>query len=80
MLHYFAVDFFSPLLITPQLLVSGTIILNIVSDLLYDIHASVTVSVYRWDSLKPQYSKEYNVFIVSRTMFLLVTLVKQNNS
>lgn len=63
MLHYFAVDFFAPLLITPELLVSGILNVFVVSDLLYDYHASVTVSVYRWDSLKPQYTKEYNVFV-----------------
>ena len=69
MLHYFAVDFFAPLLITPQLLVTGILKLSIVSDLLYDLAASVTVSVYRWDSLKPQYTKELNVFVVSIPKF-----------
>lgn len=62
-LHYFAVDFFSPLLITSQLLVTGSLQVSVVSDLLYDLPASVSVSVYRWDSLKPQYTKQYNIFV-----------------
>lgn len=52
MLHYYAVKFFAPLAVIPQLTDSGELEIYVVSDLLEEVVCNVTVSLYSWDSFQ----------------------------
>lgn len=65
MLHYYAKDFFAPIIVTYY--VAGTdLAIYIVSDKLYTImNTTLEVNLYTWSNMKPVQSHiHYNITIV----------------
>ncbi|XP_069671590.1 beta-mannosidase-like isoform X2 [Periplaneta americana] len=60
MLHYFACNFFAPVLVSPCMTISGELEVHLISDLLQDMETVLTISVYSWDSLTPIYKISSN--------------------
>lgn len=67
MLHYYAKDFFAPVIVTPRLTSSDDLTIYIVSDQLYWLtNCHLDIRVYNWKSMTPIYTKSYhNIIIVS---------------
>lgn len=62
MLHYFAKDFFAPLILTGHLTASRDLKIFLVSDSLEDkINATVAVEVFSWNAPEPLKIEKYNV-------------------
>ncbi|XP_046686486.1 beta-mannosidase-like isoform X2 [Homalodisca vitripennis] len=61
MLHYFAVDFFAPVLVSPSINVIKQLRVHVISDL--QLHSSLNlllqISVYNWQSLTPVSTQFY---------------------
>ncbi|XP_060872460.1 beta-mannosidase [Metopolophium dirhodum] len=53
MLHYSALDFFSPIIIVPELEISNNLTMYVVSDSLVDLEVIFNVEVYSWKSNTP---------------------------
>lgn len=53
MLHYSALDFFSPTIIVPELEISNNLTIYVVSDILVDLEVIFNVEVYSWKSHIP---------------------------
>lgn len=67
MLHYYAKDFFAPLLVSPYE-ENGFVFVTIVSDLSQTLNLTLKISVYQWSSLNPKFSKILNFTQVSIKM------------
>lgn len=73
MLHYFAKEFFAPIIITGRFTVDKKLQVFVVSDLLkYIGDATAIVSIYKWDSFNPVNQKVLNVDVVSLFVVILV--------
>lgn len=60
MLHYFAMDFFAPVLVSPRLKLTGEVEVYLLNDRFVPIiNADIIVDVYTWSSLIPIKSKTY---------------------
>lgn len=70
MLHYFAADFFSPVLVSPNVDITNELRVYVISDL--KPHTSLDlimqVSVYNWQSFDPVYKRKYPFTMVSRKL------------
>lgn len=70
MLHYFAADFFSPVLVSPNVDITKELRVYVISDL--KPHTSLDlimqVSVYNWQSFDPVYKQKYPFTMVSRKL------------
>jgi len=65
MLHYFAKDFFAPIIVTPHLSISNELSIYIVSDRLYILtNCTVKLHVYKWESMKPIFTLFFNDIVV----------------
>lgn len=53
MLHYSASDFFSPIIIVPEIEISNNLTVYLVSDILADLEVVCKVEVYTWESNIP---------------------------
>lgn len=53
MLHYSALDFFSPIIIVPELEISNNLTMYVVSDSLVDLEVIFNVEIYNWNSKTP---------------------------
>lgn len=53
MLHYSASDFFSPIIIVPEIEISNNLTIYLVSDILADLEVVCKVEVYTWESNIP---------------------------
>jgi len=53
MLHYSALDFFSPIILVPELEISNNLTIYLVSDVLVDLEVVFSVEVYNWDRFLP---------------------------
>jgi len=53
MLHYSASDFFSPIIIVPELEISNNLTIYVVSDSLVDLEVIFNVEIYSWKSNIP---------------------------
>lgn len=54
MLQYYAVNFFSPVIITADMNLNKTITVNVISDLTNNIvDAELRIEIYKWDSMIP---------------------------
>lgn len=71
MLHYFAKEFFAPVLVSPRIDVTNVVRVSVISDLFVNIPVILNLTVYRWDVLQPQYSESYNFSAVSNYSFLV---------
>lgn len=67
MLHYYAKDFFAPLLVSPYE-ENGFVFVTIVSDLSQTLNLTLKISVFQWSSLEPKFSKILNFTQVSIKM------------
>lgn len=54
MLHYYAVKFFAPVIVVPDLSPNGELRIFGVSDLLTDVEYGLTGVLYSWDSYAPK--------------------------
>lgn len=51
MLHYYAVEFFAPIIVTPRISSANDLTIYIVSDRLSPVpECTLTLNVYRWNS------------------------------
>lgn len=65
MLHYYAKDFFAPIIVTPHLSISNELSIYIVSDRLYTLtNCTVEIRVYNWRSITPVFAKSFNDIII----------------
>ncbi|XP_054259027.1 beta-mannosidase isoform X2 [Macrosteles quadrilineatus] len=66
MLHYFAVDFFSPVLVSPSRDALNELHVFVISDL--KLHTAMSLvmrlSVYNWHSLQPVFSQQYHFMML----------------
>lgn len=53
MLHYSAMDFFSPIIVVPELDNSNNLTVYLVSDILIDMEIVLNIEVYNWESIIP---------------------------
>lgn len=53
MLHYSALEFFSPVIIVPELEISNNLTIYLVSDILVDLNVFYHVEVFNWESIIP---------------------------
>jgi beta-mannosidase len=53
MLHYFACNFFAPVLVSPSVTGAGDLNVHLISDYLEDKEALLKMSVYKWNSFTP---------------------------
>lgn len=60
MLHYFAMSFFAPVLVSPRLLASGDVHVYLLNDRFVSIeNGEITVDVYNWTSFTPIMTNAY---------------------
>jgi len=65
MLHYYAKDFFAPIIVTSYLSISNHLSIYVVSDQLYTLtNCTVKLHVYKWKSMKPIYMLAFNDIII----------------
>lgn len=66
MLHYFAKDFFAPIIVTGHVTNAGQLDFYVISDLTSSVYnATVDVNVFAWNSLIPVASEQIQTDIVS---------------
>lgn len=53
MLHYSAMDFFSPLILVPELEITNNLTIYLISDNLKDLEVFFRVEVYNWENSTP---------------------------
>lgn len=53
MLHYSAKDFFSPIIVVPELDNSNNLTVYLVSDILIDLEIVLSIEIYSWESNIP---------------------------
>ena len=75
MVHYFAKDFFAPVLVSSFVTKEGILEVHLISDELQDLEAQLTVYVYQWNSLSPSYTISSNHTVKNAS----VTNVLQHN-
>ncbi|KAJ9591465.1 hypothetical protein L9F63_002071 [Diploptera punctata] len=59
-LHYFAKDFFAPILVSPYKRADGVLRVDLISDILTDMQCVLNIFVYKWNSLNPIYNISSN--------------------
>lgn len=65
MLHYYAKDFFAPVIVTSYLSVSNELSIHVVSDRLYTLtNCTVKLRVYNWRSMTPVFTTSFDDIIV----------------
>uniref|UniRef100_A0A1B6DET4 beta-mannosidase n=1 Tax=Clastoptera arizonana TaxID=38151 RepID=A0A1B6DET4_9HEMI len=60
MLHYFAKEFFSPILVSPRIEIPNVLRVSVISDLFDNIPVVLNLYVYKWDTMLPQYTETYS--------------------
>ncbi|XP_018311835.1 beta-mannosidase [Mycetomoellerius zeteki] len=74
MLHYYAKDFFAPIIVTSHLSVSNELSIYIVSDRLYTLtNCTVKLHVYKWESMKPISVLFFNDIVVESNKAMKIT-------
>lgn len=72
MLHYYARNFFAPVIVTGHLTAANDVDVYIVSDLLTTAYnASLVITVYAWNSMEPVSVEKNIVDVVSFCSFML---------
>lgn len=67
MLHYYAKEFFAPVIVTPHVSVANELELYVISDLLTDLkHCSVDMNIYKWSSGSRLYTQNIGDFTIVR--------------
>lgn len=72
MLHYYAKEFFAPVIVTSQLTKANELMIYVVSDLLHELtNLTIDVVVYEWKSAKSIHTAQHkNITVVSMILFL----------
>lgn len=66
MQHYYAKNFFAPVIITGDLRSDGFLDIYLVSDLKDEIpNVSLNIFVYKWESINPVYNETFRINVVS---------------
>lgn len=73
-LHYYAKNFFAPLLVSPYE-ENGFVFVTIVSDLSQTLNLTLKVSVFQWSSFKPKFSEILNFTQVSIKMHFKISYI-----
>lgn len=74
MLHYSALDFFSPIILVPEFLsISDNFTLYLVSDILTDIEVIFSIEIYNWDSLIPLAAYKSEIILLVSTYKQLIS-------
>ncbi|XP_025995175.1 beta-mannosidase isoform X2 [Solenopsis invicta] len=74
MLHYYAKDFFAPVIITSHLSISNNLSIYIVSDRIYTFkNCTVKIDVYKWESMKPIFTLFFNNTIIESNKSVKIT-------
>lgn len=61
MLHYYAKEFFAPLIVTSRVTKADELLVYVVSDLLNDLkNLTVEIVVYEWKNARAIYNKQIN--------------------
>ena len=69
MLHYYAVEFFAPIIVTPRLSQVNDLTIYIVSDKLSTINGcSLDINFYKWNSSRIIYTKTFSNITIVRTI------------
>lgn len=71
MLHYSASDFFSPIIVVPELEISNNLTINLVSDMLVDLEVICKIEVYNWESNIPLATFILNPILLVSSYFIL---------
>lgn len=70
MLHYYAAEFFAPIIITSHLSPANDVKIYVVSDKLHDVvNCTARISVYSWNSTTPVHSEDIRNIRVVRYIF-----------
>ncbi|KAL0104054.1 hypothetical protein PUN28_017032 [Cardiocondyla obscurior] len=69
MLHYYAKDFFAPIIVTSYLSASKELSIHVVSDRLYNLtNCTIKLHIYKWEFMKPIFELFYdNITLESNT-------------
>lgn len=51
MLHYSALDFFSPIIVVPELNLTNNLTVYLVSDMLVDLEVILCIEIYNWENM-----------------------------
>lgn len=79
MLHYYARDFFAPVIVTPHLSVSNELSIYIVSDVLYVLtNCTIEIRVYEWKAIEPVFIRSYNDIIIVSNKRLCISCTNIN--
>ncbi|XP_071573784.1 beta-mannosidase [Temnothorax nylanderi] len=74
MLHYYAKDFFAPIIVTPHLSTSNELSIYVISDRLYTLtNCTVKLHVYKWESMKSIFALFFNDIIIESNKAMKVT-------
>ncbi|XP_015178128.1 PREDICTED: beta-mannosidase isoform X2 [Polistes dominula] len=74
MLHYYATEFFSPIIVTSHLSQVNELSIYIVSDKLYEINnCTLKLNIYNWNSMQPLRVYSYNNIKVEANKAMLIT-------
>ncbi|XP_050445741.1 beta-mannosidase isoform X1 [Cataglyphis hispanica] len=74
MLHYYAKDFFAPIIVTPHLSISNELSIYIVSDRLYKLtNCTMEIHVYNWRSITSVFAKSFNDIIIESNKAIRIT-------
>lgn len=69
MLHYYAKDFFAPIIVTSYLSTSKELSIYVVSDRLYTLtNCTVKLHLYKWESMKPIFALSFNDIVIVSTI------------
>ena len=79
MLHYYAVDFFAPVIVSPIISEGHELSILVISDLPDDINdARIEIKIYKWESFNPVFVKYLtDVTVVSTilwTFYFIISL------
>lgn len=71
MQHYYAKNFFAPVIVTGDLRPDGFLDIYVVSDLKDDIlDGFLNIFVYKWDSISPVHNETLKINVVSKLHLL----------
>lgn len=79
MLHYYAKDFFAPVIVTSRLSEARELTIYVISDLHRNLKdLSVTLNIYKWGSQVPLSVQNFtNIAVVSIVIFLKNRFLKE---
>jgi hypothetical protein len=74
MLHYSAIDFFSPIIVVPELEISNNLTIYLVSDMLVDSEVICKIEIYSWESNIPLATYISDTILLVSTCLLIINI------